>query len=413
MTISLIGINHKSANLDVREKFSFNDDSSSLLLRRIKKIAYINEVLLVCTCNRTEIYIESKNGAQDIKNWLEKESEFNSFTDYMYDYQEEDAIEHLFKVVSGLDSMVIGESEVLGQVKKAYKVALENKTIDGKLKRLFEYSFAVAKNVRTNTDIGGNAISFMYTSILLIKKIFSSIDDKSCLLIGAGQMTELALKYLQSNNVNDITICNRKEEKGKKLATTNQCKYYHLNNLSNIIQNYDIIITSTSSSLPLIGKGNIESALEKRNNKSIVIIDLGVPRDVESQIKSLDNVYLYTIDDLGEVIEKNYKIREKSIKQAEEIIKFKIIEYKNWLSENNSAEIIKNYREYVDDITKGVVIKAKNMAKSGEDVESVIDYISESLKNKLAHDTTLKLKELYPNLNEEEIQELNNLFKEN
>ena len=136
----------------------------------------------------------------------------------MYDYQEENAIEHLFKVVSGLDSMVIGESEVLGQVKKAYKVALENKTIDGKLKRLFEYSFAVAKNVRTNTDIGGNAISFMYTSILLIKKIFSSIDDKSCLLIGAGQMTELALKYLQSNNVNDITICNRKEEKGKKVS---------------------------------------------------------------------------------------------------------------------------------------------------------------------------------------------------
>ena len=176
-------------------------------------------------------------------------------------------------------------------------------------------------------------------------------------------MTELALKYLKSNNVNEITICNRKEEKGKKLAIENDCRYSNLNNLSTIIHEYDVIITSTSSSLPLIGKGNIENALIKRNNDSIVIIDLGVPRDVESQIKNLENVYLYTIDDLGQIIEKNYKIREKSIKDAEEIIRFKIVEYKNWLSENNSTEIIKNYREYVDDITNGIVIKQKGWPK--------------------------------------------------
>jgi glutamyl-tRNA reductase len=145
----------------------------------------------------------------------------------------------------------------------------------------------------------------------------------------------------------------------------------------------------------------------------MVIIDLGVPRDVESQIKNLNNVYLYTIDDLGEIIEKNYKIREKSIKEAEEIIKFKIVEYKNWLAENSSAEIIKNYRDYVDDITNGIVIKAKRMIKNSEDVNVVIDYVSESLKNKLAHETTLKLKELYPHLDEDKINKLNNLFKEN
>jgi glutamyl-tRNA reductase len=413
MTISVIGLNHKSASIGIREKFSFSGDASSLLLRRIKKLSKINEVIIVSTCNRTEIYADSINGTSDIKDWLASEKEFQPFVNHMYSYQEEDAIRHLFKVVSGLDSMVVGESEVLGQVKNAYKSALENKTIESKLKRLFEYSFSVAKNVRTNTDIGGNAISFMYTSILLIKKILSDIEEKKCLLIGAGEMTELALKYLKSNNVNNITISNRKEEKGKKLASDNECRYFHLNNLSNIIHEFDIIITSTSSSLPLIGKGNIESALDKRNNESVVIIDLGVPRDVESQIKNLDNVYLYTIDDLGEIIERNYKIREKSIKEAEEIIKFKIVEYKNWLSENNSAEIIKNYREYVDDITNGIVIKAKKMSKNGEDTESIIDYVSESLKNKLAHDTTIKLKELYPNLDEDKIRKLNDIFKEN
>ena len=413
MTISVIGLNHKSASIDIREKFSFSADSASLLLRRIKKVRDILEVIVVSTCNRTEIYCESANGSDDIKNWLLSEKEYKSFAWHLYIHQEEDAIEHLFKVVAGLDSMVIGESEVLGQVKTAYKIALDNKSIDGKLKRLFEYSFSVAKNVRTNTDIGGNAISFMYTSILLIKKIFSTVEEKKCLLIGAGEMTELALKYLKSNNVNDITICNRKEEKGKKLALENSCRYSNLNNLSTIIHNYDVIITSTSSSLPLIGKGNIENALIKRNNASIVIIDLGVPRDVESQIKSLDNVYLYTIDDLGQIIEKNYKIREKSIKDAEEIIKFKIVEYKNWLSENNSTEIIKNYREYVDDITNGIVIKAKRMAKDSEDINQIIDYVSETLKKKLAHETTIKLKELYPNLDEDKIEKLNKLFKEN
>ena len=413
MTISVIGLNHKSANIDIREKFSFTADSASLLLRRIKKVRDIQEVIVVSTCNRTEIYCESANGSDDIKNWLLSEKDYKSFAKHLYIHQEEDAIEHLFKVVAGLDSMVIGESEVLGQVKTAYKIALDNKSIDGKLKRLFEYSFSVAKNVRTNTDIGGNAISFMYTSILLIKKIFSTVEEKKCLLIGAGEMTELALKYLKSNNVNDITICNRKEEKGKKLALENSCRYSNLNNLSTIIHNYDVIITSTSSSLPLIGKGNIENALIKRNNDSIVIIDLGVPRDVESQIKTLNNVYLYTIDDLGQIIEKNYKIREKSIKDAEEIIKFKIVEYKNWLSENNSTEIIKNYREYVDDITNGIVIKAKRMAKNSEDINQIIDYVSETLKNKLAHETTIKLKELYPNLDEDKIEKLNKLFKEN
>ena len=221
MTISVIGLNHKSANIDIREKFSFTADSASLLLRRIKKVRDILEVIVVSTCNRTEIYCESANGSDDIKNWLLSEKEYKSFAKHLYIHQEEDAIEHLFKVVAGLDSMVIGESEVLGQVKTAYKIALDNKSIDGKLKRLFEYSFSVAKNVRTNTDIGGNAISFMYTSILLIKKIFSTVEEKKCLLIGAGEMTELALKYLKSNNVNDITICNRKEEKGKKLALEN------------------------------------------------------------------------------------------------------------------------------------------------------------------------------------------------
>ena len=413
MTISVIGLNHKSANIDIRERFSFTADNASLLLRRIKKVRDILEVIVVSTCNRTEIYCESTNGADDIKNWLLSEKEYKSFAKHFYIHQEEDAIEHLFKVVAGLDSMVIGESEVLGQVKTAYKIALDNKSIDGKLKRLFEYSFSVAKNVRTNTDIGGNAISFMYTSILLIKKIFSTVEEKKCLLIGAGEMTELALKYLKSNNVNDVTICNRKEEKGKKLALENSCRYSNLNNLSNIIHEYDVIITSTSSSLPLIGKGNIENALIKRNNDSIVIIDLGVPRDVESQIKSLDNVYLYTIDDLGQIIEKNYKIREKSIKDAEEIIKFKIVEYKNWLSENSSTEIIKNYRDYVDDITNGIVIKAKRMAKNSDDIDQIIDYVSETLKKKLAHETTIKLKELYPNLDEDKIEKLNKLFKEN
>ncbi len=224
-------------------------------------------------------------------------------------------------------------------------------------------------------------------------------------------MIQLAIKYLQSNNVRDITLANRNAEKGKKIAKDNECNYSKLQYLPNLISMNDIIITCTSSTIPIIGKGMMESSITNNNSKPMVIIDLGVPRDVEPEITTLDNIYLYSIDDLGKVIENNFKIRKQALVEAEKIIDYKINEFRVWLDQNHSDNLIKSYRGYIDDITDGVVIKSKKMLEAGEDIDMVISFLSESLKNKLTHETTAKLKEILPLIDKPTALKVQNIFK--
>mgnify|MGYP001301784655 FL=1 len=412
MTINVLGVNHKSAPINVREKLVFDKDSIPRALTEIKKIEGVNEVVLVSTCNRTEIYTENNLDNTKIINWLNNNQDVEKDCEpFTYSYYEEQAVKHLFNVTSGVDSMVIGENEILGQVKEAYKLADQNKCLASSLKRLFEYSFSVAKEVRTTTDIGSNPVSFMFTSITLIKKIFDDISSKRALVVGSGYMIKLAIKYLHANNVRNITLTNRNYEKGSKIAKDNDCSYSRLQYLPNIISSHDIIISSTSSSIPIIGKGMMESCLNNSNSKPYVIIDLGVPRDVEPEINELDNIYLYSIDDLGKVIENNYKIRENAVVEAEKIIDFKLKEFTKWLHQSQSEDIVKNYRGCVDDITDGTVIKAKKLIRDGENIDEVISYLAESLKNKLTHETTSKLREILTLIDEDTALKIKNIFK--
>jgi glutamyl-tRNA reductase len=412
MTINVLGVNHKSAPIDIREKLAFDKNSIPRALDGIKNIEGVNEVVLISTCNRTEIYTENDSDNSKIIKWLNShQNETQDCEPFMYSYYEEKAIKHLFNVASGVDSMVIGENEILGQVKDAFKIADQNNCIKSSLKKLFEFSFSVAKQVRTKTDIGSNPVSFMFTSITLIKKIFDNISSKKALVVGSGYMIQLAIKYLQSNNVRDITLTNRNSDKGLKIAKDNECNYSKLQYLPNIIASHDIIISCTSSTIPIIGKGMMESSINNINAKPFVIIDLGVPRDVEPEISDLENVYLYSIDDLGKVIKNNYKIREQAVAEAEKIIDYKIKDFKTWLGENHSDNLVKLYRGYVDDITNGAIIKAKKMVHAGESLDDVISYLAESLKNKLTHETTSKLKEILPLLDEPTALKIQNIFK--
>jgi glutamyl-tRNA reductase len=412
MTINVLGVNHKSAPIDIREKLTFDKNSIPRALDDIKNIEGVNEVVLISTCNRTEIYTENDSDNSKIIKWLNShQNETQDCEPFMYSYYEEKAIKHLFNVASGVDSMVIGENEILGQVKDAFKIADQNNCIKSSLKKLFEFSFSVAKQVRTKTDIGSNPVSFMFTSITLIKKIFDNISSKKALVVGSGYMIQLAIKYLQSNNVRDITLTNRNSDKGLKIAKDNECNYSKLQYLPNIIASHDIIISCTSSTIPIIGKGMMESSINNINAKPFVIIDLGVPRDVEPEISDLENVYLYSIDDLGKVIKNNYKIREQAVAEAEKIIDYKIKDFKTWLGENHSDNLVKLYRGYVDDITNGAIIKAKKMVHAGESLDDVISYLAESLKNKLTHETTSKLKEILPLLDEPTALKIQNIFK--
>ncbi|MEC7832655.1 MAG: glutamyl-tRNA reductase [Pseudomonadota bacterium] len=412
MSINILGLNHKTAPIDIREKIVFNHAEVPLTLKKLKNIEGVNEVVLLSTCNRTEIYTENDKDNQKVINWLNNnQTSVKDYLPYTYTYEGEEAIKHLFHVASGMDSMVIGETEILGQVKDAYRIANEHKSINSSLKRLFEFAFSVAKEVRTNTEIGSNPITFMFTSITLIKKIYTSIENLRALVVGSGDMTNLAIKYLQSNKINQITLTSRKVDKGKTIAEENNCHFNRLQDLGNIISNHDIIITCTSSSLPIIGKGMVESSLSKRTNNPITIIDLGVPRDVESEIKEIDGIYLYTIDDLGKVIENNYKIRREALAQAEKIIDYKIIEFRNWLANRKSDTLIKSYRDYVDDITDGAIIKTKKMIDNGKDINEALLYLATTLKNKLTHETTSKLKEVFPLLDESKSLKIKKIFK--
>ena len=411
MTINVLGINHKTTPIGIREKLVFDKKSVPQALRDIKKIKGVNEVVLLSTCNRTEIYTENDKDNSQIISWLRNQNSSVDITTYTYNHYDEDAIKHLFNVTSGIDSMVIGENEILGQVKNAFKIADDQKTVKSTLKRLFEYSFNVAKQVRTDTDIGSNPVSFMFTAMSLVKKIFSKLESKNAVVLGSGHMSQLAIKYLQSHGITDIRLTNHSSEKGKKIADENNCVYSKIHYLGNLISSSDIIVSSTSSSTPIIGKGLIESCLKTAANLPLVIIDLGVPRDVEPEIAKLDNVYLYSIDDLGKVIKNNFKIRENALDEANNIITYKISQFKKWLNANQSNDLIKTYRGYIDDITHGAVIKAKKQIESGENLDKCLMQLAESLKNKLTHQTTSQMRELLPLLDEITAKKAKEIFK--
>ncbi len=411
MAINVLGINHKSAPINIREKLIFDKDSLPHTLSDIKKIEGVNGVIVLSTCNRTEIYTENDFDNTKIMKWFIGQNMVENFESFTYSHYQDEAIKHLLNVASGIDSMIVGENEILGQVKQAFKIADKNKVLNSPLKRLFEFSFSVAKQVRTNTDIGSNPVTFMFTAMTLIKKIFDKITDKKAVIIGSGHMSQLAIKYLQDQNLRNITLTNHNYEKGRNIANDNDCNYSKIQYLGNLISASDIIITSTSSATPIIGKGLVESCMQTSSNLPIIIIDLGVPRDVEPEIYSLDNVYLYTIDDLGKVINNNYQIRKQAVDEAKKIIDYKIIEFKKWVNQNHSNNLIKEYRGYVDNITDGAVIKARKMIESGEDINEVLLYLAESLKNKLTHETTSRIKEILPLLNESAAAKVKDIFK--
>ena len=411
MTINILGINHKNTPIEVREKLLFNKKSMPGALDDIKKIDGVNEVVLVSTCNRTEIYTENERDNSSVLTWLKRQHPTEDISVYTYNHQGERAVKHLFEVASGVDSMVVGENEIFGQVKHAYKIADEQKTVNSTLKKLFEFTFSVAKEIRTDTDIGSNPVSFMFTAMSLVKKIFDNLESKTATVLGSGHMSQLALKYLQTHNLSDIRLTNHSPEKGKKIAQENDCSYSKIQYLGNLISVSDIVISSTSSTTPVIGKGLVESCLKTSNKSPLVIIDLGVPRDVEPEIARLDNVYLYSIDDLGKVIENNYKIREKAVVEAKKIIDYKISEFKDWLKTNQTNNLLKSYRGYVDDITYGAVIKTKKLIDSGHNIDDALMQLAESLKNKLTHETTTKIREILPLLDESTAEKAQDIFK--
>jgi len=397
MSIRVIGINHKTAPVSVREKVAFSPQGLIDKLAQIKagidKNNNKNEVVILSTCNRTEIYTFSDYALSQILDWMQHQENIteDQLKQHIYDYSDAEAIQHILRVASGLDSLVLGEPQVLGQLKSALKTSSECKTAGTTLKRLMQHAFLTAKRVRTQTSIGSNPVSVAFAAVNLAKQIFSKLEKKSALLIGAGETIELVGKHLRNAGIGKIVIANRSIENATRLAQELDGLGVSLQEISDYLPDADIVISSTAAPIPVIGKGTVEWALKKRKRKPIFMVDIAVPRDIEPEVNDLDDIYLYTVDDLHSVIEENMKSRQEAAEQAEVMIAEEVEAFMGWLRAQDRIQLIKNYRTKISCIQNETLEKATKLLNNGSSPEEALKFLAHTLTNKLAHDATVAM----------------------
>ncbi len=401
--IYLTGLNYKKTPLEVFEKFSFNEQESSEFLVKVRSIKHLDEVVLLSTCNRTELYCISSQGDDDDKD----DGRFNgkllttltdhigldarSLKNYFYHASNSKAVNHLFRVIAGLDSMVLGEDQILSQVKKAYSSAVKAKTVDRFFHKLFHQAFSVGKRSRHETKISTGAASVGSVAIQLIKKNFSNIDDKKILVIGAGDIAQVLLSNLKKIGSTDITIVNRTLGKAQKLAKVFDAGVLPFKDLSKALYESNIIITSTASKQEILSFDTVKQVMHERKDRPLLIVDIAVPHDVESSVKSVNNVSLYNIYDLQQIAKKNVHSRQKEILKVEKIIAEELKEYEQWYSKQYIVPTIKDLNYFFDKIRQKEIERyGKNFCE--KDLKD-LDLFSRSLIKKILHPPMNRLNE--------------------
>ena len=416
MSLITLGINHKTAPLELRERLAFTPQTLPEALQSLKKLAHVEEASILSTCNRTELYcVTSADNDRAIIQWF---SHFHGLDEdqikqHIYLHAHEETIRHAMEVASGLDSMVLGEPQIAGQMKDAYAMANENGTIGLLLGKLYQRAFAVSKQVRTDTDIGSSPVSVAFAAVSLAKQIFGDLTQTTVLMVGAGETIELAARHLHSQGVNKIIIANRSVERAQKLADEFQGEAISLQSISEHLHRSDIVIASTASPLPIIGKGTVERALKKRKHQPIFMVDLAVPRDVEPEVNELDDVYLYSVDDLQSVIEENMENRMQAAEQAREIIDVQVSHFLDWQKSLGAVDIIAQVRQNTRDISSEVLNKAKKQLAAGQDAEEVLDFLANTLTNKFLHQPCTRLRQASQEERDEVLKIAKDLFLSN
>lgn len=391
MNLLSLGISHQTAPVDIRERVAVPDDSLREALSDLHRFAKLEESSIVSTCNRTEIYCRQDSAEnQRIMEWLcgYKDIHKDDLVPFLYTHPNQDAVNHAFRVASGLDSMVLGESQILGQMKTAFSTAHQEGKTGKILNRLFQQSFSVAKQVRTQTAIGANAVSVAYAAVNLAKQIFADLSEQRVLMIGAGETNTLAAQHLQNQGVTQFTIANRTLERGIELANMLNGRAIELTELSDELINAEIVISSTASTLPIVGKGMIESTLKKRKNKRMFLVDLAVPRDIEPEVAKLRNVYLYSVDDLREVVSENLDSRKQAAKQAEDIIDTQTQQFIQWLNHLDHEPLIRALRQQTLDLSNIELEKSLKRIHAGDNPELVLQQFARALSHKFLHQPT-------------------------
>lgn len=395
MRLLAFGINHKTAPVEIREQAAFTEERLPDALRDIRAKGVAGEAAIVSTCNRTELYCGIEDNAAPLLEWFCEylQLDLEAIRPYIYEFPNEDAVQHAFRVASGLDSLVLGEPQILGQMKDAFASAHKAGATGKILNRLFQQTFSVAKVVRTDTAIGASAVSVASAAVTLAKQIFEDLSQQTALLIGAGEMVELCARHLKEHGVGHIIVANRTLERAELLADEVGAEAIALAEMPVRLADADIVISSTASQLPILGKGAVERALKKRKHRPIFMVDIAVPRDIEAEVSELRDVYLYTVDDLKDVIQENMKSRMAAAEEAEKIIEMKVSEFMRWIKSLNAVPAIRALRESADSIRASELKKARRALESGENPQAVLEQLARALTNKLTHDPSAALRQ--------------------
>jgi glutamyl-tRNA reductase len=393
MTLYALGLNHQTAPLAVRERVVFHVERLRDALTELKR-GLAREAAILSTCNRTELYVAGEQ-PDAFARWLAQYHRLqpDGLQPYLYTLPSEQAVRHAFRVASGLDSMVLGEPQILGQMKEAARAAQSAGTLGTVLHKLFQRSFAVAKEVRTTTRIGASSVSMAAAAVKLAARIFPSLKDQRVLFIGAGEMIELCATHFAAQAPARITVANRTLERAERLARRFNGSAIELKSLAEQLHEHDVVVTCTASSLPILGKGLVERALRARRRRPIFMVDLGVPRDIEQEAGELDDVFLYTVDDLGEIVSTNLDARRSALEQAEAIIDTQVGQFMHWMEARESVPLIRSLRERGEEARRLELERARRLLARGEDPAKVLDALSHGLANKLLHAPTQALNE--------------------
>jgi glutamyl-tRNA reductase len=389
MHLFALGINHQTAPLDVREQVAFQTETLGQALRDLVARPAVKEAAILSTCNRTEIYCRSEQPSA-VAEWLSDYHRLPRATlaPYLYTHPHDHAVRHAFRVASGLDSMVLGEPQILGQLKQAVRTAEAAGSMGLVLNKLFQRTFAVAKEVRTNTEIGSCSISMAAAAVKLAGRIFPDLEERHLLLIGAGEMIELAATHFAAQKPRSITVANRTLERGMQLAVRFGAQAITLNQLPDVLPQFDIVITCTASSLPILGLGLLERVVRARKHRPVFIVDLAVPRDVEPEVASLDDVFLYSIDDLAEIVKDNLQVRQAAVAEAEDIISAQSTDFMRWLEGRAVVPTIRALHREAEAMRSAEFEKALRQLANGTPPEQVLEALSRSLTNKFIHAPT-------------------------
>jgi glutamyl-tRNA reductase len=394
MAFSILGINHKTAPVALREKVAFGEDRLVAALRTLRQESGVAEAVILSTCNRTELYWAGSASGADLSQWLERHHGNNlDLASSLYIHQDSRAVEHAFSVASGLDSMVLGEAQILGQLKDAYRVAQETGSTGPTLNKLFQAAFSAAKRVRSETRIGANAVSLASATVSLARRVYADLSVHNALIVGAGEMNALTARHFMSAGVKRMVIANRTLGRAQKLAEQLKAHAVGLADLERELTEADIVISCTASAIPIISKRAVQAAIRTRRRRPIFMVDMAVPRDIEPEVADLEDVYLFSIDDLQQLVDENRQQRELAADGARLVINEEVARFLAEARAHDAGPAIRALRQQADAIRRQSVEQARRMLAAGKSSDEVIEYLANTLTNRLLHAPTQALRQ--------------------